>query len=254
MPSRNPAEKVVIGYLHPGTYSAGFGESLMDLLQYDVSMHRRVVEGGGRISFRASANLATPRNKVVEKFLEYGRADWLLMLDSDMTFDPDLVERLLEHADPEQAPVVGGLCFGFDENGDIQPTLYGLMGADDAEPEHMDVVRFHEWTPDSMYQVAATGAACLLIHKRVLETMRDFPHPRGKPGFNDAYPWFQEMAHNGKPVGEDIAFCWRVIQAGFPVYVNTAVQLGHVKDRVLTMDAYFLSRGLLSPTHLGATA
>jgi hypothetical protein len=105
-----------------------------------------------------------------------------------------------------------------------------------------------------MYQVAGTGAACLLIHKSVLEQMRDFEHPRGKRGFNDAYPWFQETEHNGEPVGEDITFCWRAIQLGFPVYVNTAVQLGHVKDRVLTMESYFLSRGLLSPTHAGATA
>lgn len=253
MQYRNPAEKVVIGYLHPGDYSAGFGESLMDLLQYDVATHRRVVEGGGRISFRASANLATPRNRVVEKFLEYGKADWLLFLDSDMTFDPDLVERLLEHADPVEAPIVGGLCFGFDENGDVQPTLYGLLG-DENDAQHMDVVRFHEWTPDAMYQVAATGAACLMVHRRVLEVMRDFPHPSGRVGFDDAYPWFQEMKHNGKPVGEDIAFCWRAIQAGFPVYVNTAVQLGHVKTRVLTMESYFLSRGLLSPMHAGATA
>ena len=250
---RDPSEKVIVGYLHPGEYSAGFGESLLDLLQYDVSMHRRVVEGGGRLSFRAGCNLATPRNEVVRKFLEYGQADWLWMVDSDMTFSPDVVERLLEYADPDKAPIVGGLCFGFDEHGDVQPTLYGLLGDAD-DPQHMQVIRYHEWQPDAMYQVAGTGAACLLIHRGVLERMRDFDHPRGKPGFNDAYPWFQETEHNGQPVGEDITFCWRAIQLGYPVYVNTAVQLGHVKDRVLTMDAYFLSRGLLSPTHAGASA
>jgi hypothetical protein len=175
------------------------------------------------------------------------------MVDSDMTFDPDVVERLLDYADPVKAPIVGGLCFGFDEQGDVQPTLYGLIGEAE-DPENLQVIRYHEWTPDAMYQVAGTGAACLLIHKSVLEAMRDFEHPRGKQGFNDAYPWFQETEHNGKPVGEDITFCWRAIQLGFPVYVNTAVQLGHVKDRILTMESYFLSRGLLSPTHAGATA
>lgn len=251
--TRPTTEKVVIGYLHPGSYSAGFGESLLDLMQYDASTHRRVTEGGGRLSFRASANLAGPRNRVVETFLAYNRADWLLFLDSDMTFDPDLVERLLEYADPEKAPIVGGLCFGFDDNGDVLPTLYGFLDEDD-QPDKLQVVRYKEWVPDSMYQVAGTGAACLLIHRSVLEAMRDFDHPRGKKGFNDAFPWFQEMEHNGKPVGEDIAFCWRAIQAGFPVYVNTAVQLGHVKDRVLTMESYFLAQGLLSPTHAGATA
>lgn len=247
---RDPSEKVVIGYLQPGTVHGDFMESLMDLLQYDSAMHRRIVDGGGRLSFRAGANLSAPRNMVVQKFLEYGKADWLWMVDVDMTFAPDTVERLLEYADPEKAPIVGGLCFGFDENGQIEPTLYGLAGDED-DPV---VVRYHEWIPDSMYQVAATGAACLLMHKTVLERMRDFEHPArpGRRGFNDAFPWFQELSHGGRPVSEDIAFCWRAGLMQIPVYVNTAVQLGHIKDRLLTMESYFLTRGLLAPTHAGA--
>jgi hypothetical protein len=246
---RDPQEKVVVGYLHPGHYSAGFGEAMLDLMLYDAATHRRIIDGGGRLSYRAGANLSTPRNKVVEQFLEYGKADWLWMVDTDMTFDPDVIERLLEHADPELAPIVGGLAFGFDEHGEVQPTLYGLLpnpaAPDDAT--RMDVIRYREWEPDAMYQVAGTGAACLLIHKRALERIRDH-------GFNAAYPWFQETMHNGKPVGEDITFCWRAIQAEMPVYVNTAVQVGHIKERVLTMESYFLARGLLSATHQGATA
>jgi hypothetical protein len=253
---RDPSEKVVIGYLHPGDYSAAFGESLLDLMQYDLATSRRLEAPGGRLSFRASANLSTPRNRIVEQFLAHGRADWLLMLDSDMTFAPDLLDRLLEYADPDKAPIVGALCFGFDEQGDVQPTLYGLV-ENPEHPEDLDrlqVIRYHEWTPDAMYQVAGTGAACLMIHKSALERVRDFVRPSGIVGFDDAYPWFQETKHDGRPVGEDITFCWRAIQAGMPVYVNTAVQCGHVKDRVLTMESYFLARGLLSPTHQGATA
>lgn len=247
---RDPKEKVVIAYLRPGTVEGDFMESVLDLVQYDAALHRRIVDGGGRLSFRAGHNLSGPRNMVVEKFLEYGQADWLWMVDSDMTFAPDTVERLLEYADPEQAPIVGGLCFGFDENGDIQPTLYGLSGDED-DPRNLQVVRYHEWEPDSMYQVAATGAACLLVHKSVFERMRDIQRPDGGRGFNDAFPWFQETSHGGRPVSEDITFCWRAIQAGFPIYVNTSVHLGHIKTRLLTMESYFLTRGLLSPTHPG---
>src|SRR5262249_7148336 len=61
---------------------------------------------------------------------------------------------------------------------------------------------------------------------------------RGRKGFNDAYPWFQEMEHNGRPVSEDIGFCWRAGLLEIPVYVNTSVQLGHVKFRLLTAEAY----------------
>jgi hypothetical protein len=164
------------------------------------------------------------------------------MVDSDMTFTPNIVEKLLEFADPEKAPIVGGLCFGFDDRGDIQPTLFDLVG----EEKHPQVIRYREWPPDAMFQVSATGAACLLVHKSVFERIRDFQVPsRDRPGFNDAFPWFQELEHDGQPVSEDIAFCWRAAIAGIPLYVNTAVQLGHIKDRELTMDAYLAQRGML---------
>lgn len=238
---RDPSEKVVIGYLHPGLVHAAFMESVLDLLVYDTAFHKRIVSGGGRLATQAGANLSGPRNGIVKKFLEYGQADWLWMVDSDMTFTPDIVEKLLEFADPETAPIVGGLCFGFDDRGDIQPTLFGLMG----EEQHPQVIRYHEWPPDAMFQVSATGAACLLIHKSVFDRMRDFKVPsRDRPGFNDAFPWFQELEHDGQPVSEDIAFCWRAGIAGIPLYVNTAVRLGHIKDRELTMDAYLAQRGM----------
>lgn len=238
--SGRPAdEKVVVGYLHPGLVHGAFMESIVDLLIYDTAFHRRIVNGGGRLALQAGSNLSGPRNALVKQFLAYGKAEWLFMVDSDMTFAPDTLERLLEHADPEKAPIVGGLCFGFDDKGHVQPTLYGLVG-DAANPQ---VIRYHEWPPDAMWQVAATGAACLLIHRSALETMRDIKMPGRKTyGFNAAFPWFQETEHAGQPVSEDITFCWRAMQAGLPVYVNTAVHIGHIKHRLLDLDAYLVQR------------
>lgn len=241
--TRPKDEKVVIGYLSPGNVHSGFMESVLDLLVYDVAFNQRIVNGGGRLATQAGANLSGPRNSLVRRFLEYGKADWLWMVDTDMTFLPDTVERLLEHADPEKAPIVGGLCFGFDDKGEIQPVLFGLVG----EQDNPQVIRYHEWPPNAMFQVAATGAACLLIHKSVFERIRDVqvPSRKGRPGFNDAFPWFQETEHDGGPVSEDITFCWRAYQSEIPVFVNTAVQLGHIKTRELTMDAYLAQRAML---------
>lgn len=247
---RPTSEKVVVGYLSPSTLHAAFHESMLDLLVYDVAYHQRIVNGGGRLHIQAGANLSAPRNSVIRRFLEYGKAEWLWLVDSDMTFKPDTVERLLDHADPVTAPIVGGLCFGFDDKANIQPTLFGLVGDED-EPK---VIRYHEWPPDAMFEVAATGAACLLIHKSALEKIRDvqIPSRGGRPGFNNAYPWFQETEHDGSPVSEDITFCWRAINSGVRVWVNTAVQLGHIKDRELTMDAYLAQRGMLGDGSFGA--
>jgi len=240
----------VVGYLSPGLVHSGFAESMLDLLVYDMAFHKRIVNGGGRLCTQAGANLSGPRNGLIRKFLAYGKADWLWLVDSDMVFRPDTVERLLEHADPVTAPIVGGLCFGFDDKANVQPTLFGLVGDEDSP----QVIRYHEWPPDSMFEVAATGAACLLIHKSALERIRDVQLPRrnGRPGYNDAFPWFQETEHDGNPVSEDITFCWRAIQTGCRVWVNTAVQIGHIKDRELTMDVYLAERGLLNDPTFGA--
>jgi hypothetical protein len=248
--TRPTTEKVVVGYLTPGLVHSGFAESMLDLLVYDVAFHKRIVDGGGRLALQAGANLSAPRNALVRRFLEYGKADWLWMVDSDMTFRPDTVERLLEFADPETAPIVGGLCFGFDDKANIQPTLFGLYG-DESSPQ---VIRYHEWPPDAMFQVAATGTACLLIHKSVFEKIRDvqLPNRGGRPSFNTAFPWFQETEHDDSPVSEDITFCWRAGLLGIPIYVNTAVQLGHIKDRELNIDAYLAQRGLFQDTSVAA--
>jgi len=234
MPEDRTQEKVVVAYCHPGNIHSAFHESLLDLLVYDTAFHRRIVDGGGRLAMQASANLAGPRNDVVKKFLEYGGADWLWMLDTDMVFLPDTLERLLEFADPDKAPIVGGLCFSIDQ-GRMFPTLYGLMG----DPDDVHVVRFHEWPPDSMFQVAATGTGCLLVHRTVFERLRDFVIPAtGQVGFNKAFPWFQETTHDDRAVSEDITFCWRAGLAEIPVYVNTGVHIGHVKEHLLDVDGY----------------
>ena len=251
---RDPSEKVVVAFLCPGEVKFEFLQSMFNMLMFDVSLHQRVVNGGGWFGTEAGANLAGPRNGIVKSFLSYGAADWLLMVDSDMTFAPNVVEALLEYADPEAAPIVGALCFGFDEKGAVQPTLYGLQGEGD-DPAHLDVIRYHEWPPDSMYQVVATGTGCILIHRSVFVRMAETTKVRpGQRGFNDAYPWFQETEHNGSPVGEDITFCWRAGLLEIPVFVNTAVECGHVKKRLLNSISYFLENGLISPQHAGAAA
>jgi hypothetical protein len=242
---RDPSEKVVVAYCRPTMVHGEFMERMLDLQLYDVALHRRIVDGGGRLAQQAGANLSGPRNEIVKKFLQFGRADWLWMVDTDMTFDPDVVEALLAHADPVDAPIVGGLCFGFGDDGLIHPTLYGLDGDPD-DPAHLDVTRFNVYPEHTMMQVVATGAACLLIHRTVLERMRTFRHPSGRVGFNDAFPWFQELEHDGRPVSEDIAFCWRAGLMGIPVHVNTDVEIGHIKERLLTAAGYKAQEGYLA--------
>jgi GT2 family glycosyltransferase len=241
--TRTDSEKVVTAYCSGGMWHADFGEALLDLVFYDANGPKRLLGGGGVLGWKSGVNVAGARNDIVKTFLTRSKADWLWFVDTDMTFQPDILERLLEHADKDKAPIVGGLCFGID-NGRLFPTLYDLTGTED----DVQFVRYDEFEPDAMMQVFATGAACLLIHRTVLEGIRDFPNPNrpGMVGFSHAFPWFQETDFNGKVMGEDITFCLRAGTAGFPVYVNTAVKLGHVKQYALTHDLYRNQRTALA--------
>lgn len=224
--------KVVIGYVHPTEVSAGFHDSVLALIMHDFNGARRIVDGGGRISRYSSANISNARNGIVRMFLDEMQAEWLLMIDADMVFEPDAVDRLLDEAHPTRAPIVGGLCFGADE-GQLFATLYDLREGDDGKPQ---TIRYLAFPENAMMQVAGTGAAFLLMHRTVLQQMREkFPEP---------FPWFQEGTLGGQPMGEDITFCMRAGVLGHPVYVHTGVEIGHAKTQILTAAMYRKQRQL----------
>lgn len=227
---------VVIAYIHPGQVSAYFTESLMVTLLDDVSRPRRRIVN--IMQEWSSANVSSARNTVTARFLDTrtgdGRTvgDWLLWIDADMQWEPDAVDYLMETADPVERPIVGGLCFGMTLD-KLVPTIYQFVRTEDGG---LTTYRVPEYPLDSVVQCAATGAAFVLIHRTVLETMRAH-------GFNDAFPWFQEVQLGSSPVGEDIAFCLRAGQLGYPIHVDTRAKIGHHKSALLTEDR-FLEQGV----------
>jgi hypothetical protein len=227
---------VALAYLYGVDVAAGFANSLAALLWVQGQRKDRAQLVTDVIAEHSGVNVAGGRNKVMQRFLAESKADWLLMVDADMTFTPDLPDALLScaDADPEAenyAPIVGGLCFGVSD-GRLFPTMYDFRPD---EQGRLTTVRYESFPRDAMFQVGATGAACLLVHRSVVEEI-------GCREFNKVYPWFQETELAGERCGEDITFCIRAAAAGFPVYVNTAVPVGHQKAHVLTLDMYRAQR------------
>lgn len=218
--------RVTIGYIHPNQVSAWFHHSLLDLMMHDRG---RLISG--RIFEFSGANLSTARNKIAQRFLDESDADWLWLLDADMVFPPDTLDALISNASIERAPIVGALCFGVNE-GQLFPTMYAFQPDESGTPVFC---RINGFRPNVMMPVHATGAACLLIHRDVLRAVRDHK-------FNAAFPWFQETQLGDVPCGEDITFCLRAGQLGFPIHVDTGVPVGHHKDQLLTYDLFAQQR------------
>lgn len=228
-------ETVVLAYIHPGQVSGYFMESLLQSVLFDIATGPRRI--ANVMQEWSSANVSAPRNAVTRRFLDYrfrdeqGRAraaDWLLWVDADMQWGHDAVDQLLAAADPVARPIVGGLCFGRAEGGRLYPTIYHFVRMEDGR---VSTARVRDYPRDQLVPVSATGAAFVLIHRTVLETIRD-------RGFNATFPWFQETELDGQPVGEDLTFCIRAGIAGFPVHVHTGVRIGHHKSALLTEEAF----------------
>jgi GT2 family glycosyltransferase len=210
-------EHAVIGYVTGGLNRNEFTTSLLAITRKS----RTVIDDV--IAFVSGPNISRGRNMVVAGFLEDHDAPWLFMCDTDMRLPPDAVDRLVQAADPQDRPVVGGLCFTEVPGGQPLPTLYELVQDGDGQPAF---ARHQSWPDDGLVRVTATGAACLLIHRDALEHV-------GKSSGCPAAPWFRESVLGASLIGEDLTFCLRCGAAGIPVHVATGVKAGHMKTTML---------------------
>lgn len=220
---------VALGFCHPGQVAGAFCESALMTLMAD----RRVTS---IISRESGPRVAEARNEIITQFLfnrNITEAEWLWFADADMVWQPDALDRLLAVADRSSRPIVGGLCFaGGKKGGEVFPTLYRLNDETGGAEPIKDY-------PKGVVKVDMTGAAFLLIHWSVLARMGEafdtLPN-----GVKNPYRWFVEgMASKaGEPYGEDIAFCIKANSLGIPVYVDTAVVIGHRKSHLLTEENF----------------
>ena len=238
LPKSEGAQRFVVGWICNGDVTNQMAASLLDFAIVDGD--RAVKEGRaprlvGKISILSSPRIVAARTDMIEAFLLSTDADWLLTIDSDMSFDVEDLDRLLRCADPKRRPIVGGLCFGGGRNTPGQPllifpTLYRIWTAEDGK---LDSETIKDYPKDKLFEVSATGAAFMLIHRSVLVAMRE---TFGKD--DNPYPYYSELVVRGKPMGEDVAFCIRAAALGFKTFVHTGVKINHEKRYHLTEALY----------------
>jgi hypothetical protein len=236
--------KVSLGYLHPGHVEACFHESLIDLLFYDASHHGRLMHTYGKMGKRAgSAGIVDGRNQLAQIMVDESEADWLCMIDADMGFAPDTIERLIDAAHAIERPVVGALCFAYAIDGKASfygarwramPTLYDWV--EDEDEDDVGFLPRVGYEPDVLQEVSATGAACVLIHRLTLQAIRD--------KYGDC--WFDPIVHpGGRKFSEDLSFCVRVAGCDIPMHVHTGIKTTHCKGAVYYDEEYFQTQQMV---------
>ncbi len=145
------------------------------------------------------------REEAANMALDMG-ADYLYMIDDDMTCPSTMFEGLYQHDVDVVAPLA------FTRNFPHHAVIYEIEEGYD--PVHKtDYFINHlvtNYPKNSLVECDAVGFGAVLIKRRVLEAM---PKPR-----------FTCSSANG----EDILFCHKAKKLGFRIFMDTSIKLGHL--------------------------
>jgi hypothetical protein len=197
--------KIAVCVPHLGTVKSRFAESLGRLIIHSLTVP--AIGPSGRVRpeielfFGSSSVLPQVRSEIVAKGLGWG-AEWLLLVDSDQTFPPDALFRLLAHG----KPAIGCNCPARSGVSVIPP------GSGVAEVDYL-------------------GLAFFLVHRAPFEKI---VREAQEAGSDSAFPLFMlGLTPDGKGyVGEDVFFCNRLKDVGFPVFCDHELsrEIGHIAE------------------------
>lgn len=195
--------KILIGIPSMDMVSVHFCRSLVTLQKMDCCS----------VSFVINSLVYTARNIICKQAIE-GGYDYVLWLDSDMVFEPDILTRLLA----DERDIVTGLYFR--RVSPFTPVLFSQLDIKGNECKFSGVDTY----PAELFEVAGAGLGCMLMRTKVLEKIAEEEGP----------VWFAPMGN----VGEDCAFCIRARKHGFKVYCDPQVKVGHVGNTIITEADY----------------
>lgn len=141
------------------------------------------------------------RNNIHKHFLYDTKADYLMMLDSDIIFPPKMVETLIAH----NLPIVGG-WYRDKKADDHHPTVYDFNYEDEQGVLHWK----HKPVPGKgLEKVDGMGAGCWLMKREVAVALGDEPY----------------NMHAG---GEDLVLSRKLHKLGIPLYVDWEIKCAHI--------------------------
>lgn len=155
------------------------------------------------------------RNLIAYEFLN-SDCDHLLFIDSDMTFDPESVIRLL--AWNQDKPIVAG-AYEARKDGKV----YILTLDDEGGNIIMD--------PMGLVKAKRVATGFMMVRRDVFERLAEL-HPewlhKDTNSENRMYSFFDFKCTPEGYIGEDFLFCERAIDAGFSCWIDPTIKLGHM--------------------------
>lgn len=194
-------------------------------VEVDTARCLQEAEQTGRYNVVFSHNdalVSRSRSLALSRFLRGSDSDVMLFVDTDIVFSTTDVDRVVALA-REKKSIAGG--------------AYSVRRAHEAWP----AIRFKPGTPKVTFGprgepivVDYVSGGFMAIHKDVLQKLSE-TMPLCTAGSSSRQPlWFfcQPFAHKygeeWEPLSEDWALCQRAQDAGFEIWLDTRVALGHL--------------------------
>lgn len=150
------------------------------------------------------------RNKFAADAIN-GGYDRLIMIDSDMIFEPDIIYRFSEDMDTDIEYVAGIFT---QRHLPARPCVYKKLvyGPDENGVLQHDAVHYLDYPKDTLFEAEATGFGAVMISVQLIRRVWD----------RFGLPFFPLPG-----LGEDLTFCLRAREVGAKVYCDSRIKVGH---------------------------
>lgn len=209
----------MIGMLSPGSMINFQTQECLEAMLIDMAQCR-LKDGRCKYVIKKYTarvtNIFAGRNKLCKSALE-NNCQWLLMIDSDMTFPADSFERMFAHGKDLTSALAFKKAYPY------TPVIANRTGKDNDFSTYSIICN---WVDNALIKVDGVGTAFLLINMDVVRKMEE--------------PWFfHEWLPETKTIlGSDYYFCAKAEKLGYPVWVDTSLKIGHIGEYNFGFEDY----------------
>lgn len=164
---------------------------------------------------RFARDIAHNRNDLIRQALNDG-VSHLIMLDTDQVYPQDVLVKLAAWAARGKDIVIGPVHRRYEP--------FELILVRGENPDKYISVSDEEKYSGEMIEVDAGGAGCIMFSMKAALEIGD--------------PWFDldVKTPTGGTMGEDIAFCWKLRQAGHQIWADTSIEIGHMTEIMINRE------------------
>lgn len=196
-------------------------DTLPALFCQSLALLRRA--GDTMIGFEVGSLVYNARNNLARQAIK-AEADWILWLDSDMVFGPDLLQRMMKVCTENDIEFLTALCFR--RKPPYTPCLFDRLEKVDKGASYTALLSI----PEGRFKVGGCGFAGVLMSTQII--------------LDVAAKFNGRMFDPLEGMGEDVSFCWRARQCGYDIYCDSDIELGHVGNTIVTRGFFEAYNGV----------